>query len=102
LGDRLSTFNLAGIGHAQVVVEVFRRAGPNLTRRGFPDAIPTLRDFPTDTWRRLHLHQGRKPLLQNVGLAPDGAGRPVKVIDVAQVELAALTRRARLAGCCPT
>jgi hypothetical protein len=49
LGDRLSTFNLAGIGHAQVVVEVFRRAGPNLTRRGFLDAIPTLRDFPTET-----------------------------------------------------
>jgi branched-chain amino acid transport system substrate-binding protein len=49
-GDRLSAFNLTGIGHGQVVAEILRRAGPDLTRAGFLDAVTTLRDFQTDTF----------------------------------------------------
>jgi len=48
-GDRLSVYNLNGIGNAQVLAEVFRRAGPDLTPTKFIDAMVTVRDFHDDT-----------------------------------------------------
>jgi len=48
-GDRLSVYNLFGIGSAQVLVEALKRAGPELTREKFIAAFATIKDFKTDT-----------------------------------------------------
>ena len=48
-GDRLSVYNLFGIGAAQVLVEALKRAGPDLTREKLTDALATIKDFKTDT-----------------------------------------------------
>lgn len=49
-GDRLSVFNMFGIGSAQVLVEALRRAGPQPTREALITALNGLRDVPTDTY----------------------------------------------------
>lgn len=46
-GDRLSVYNLFGIGSAEVVVEVLRRAGKDLTREKVLAELAKLRDFKT-------------------------------------------------------
>ena len=43
-------FNLFGIGSAQVMVEVLRRAGPDLTREKLVAALNGLKDFQTDVY----------------------------------------------------
>ncbi|WP_149538264.1 ABC transporter substrate-binding protein [Siccirubricoccus phaeus] len=48
--DRLSVFNLFGIGNAQTLVEALRRAGPQPTREGLIAALNTISDFPTDAF----------------------------------------------------
>jgi branched-chain amino acid transport system substrate-binding protein len=48
-GDRLSVYNLFGIGSAQVLVEALKRAGPDLTREKLIAALATIKDFKTDT-----------------------------------------------------
>ncbi len=52
-GDRLSVYNMFGIGSAQVVVEVLRRAGRDLTRERVREELVKLRDFDTG------VHPGR-------------------------------------------
>ena len=47
-GDRLSTFNLFGIGSAKVVVEALKRAGPDLTRESFLKALGELENFDAE------------------------------------------------------
>jgi branched-chain amino acid transport system substrate-binding protein len=42
-GDRLSVFNLVGIGSAQVLVEALKAAGPDLTREKFVKALSSLK-----------------------------------------------------------
>ncbi|GGG19544.1 branched-chain amino acid-binding protein [Caldovatus sediminis] len=49
-GDRLSVFNLFGVGAAQVLVEALRRAGPEPTRERLIEALNGIRDFPTDAF----------------------------------------------------
>jgi branched-chain amino acid transport system substrate-binding protein len=49
-GDRLSVFNLFGVGSAQVLVEALRRAGPDLTREKLIAALAGIRDFQTDVY----------------------------------------------------
>ena len=49
-GDRLSVFNLFGIGSAQVLVEALKRAGPEPTREKVIDALAGIRDFKTDVY----------------------------------------------------
>jgi len=46
-GDRLSVYNLFGIGSAQVVVEVLKRAGRDLTREKVRDELAKLTGFET-------------------------------------------------------
>jgi branched-chain amino acid transport system substrate-binding protein len=48
-GDRLSVYNLFGIGSAQVLVEALKRAGPDLTREKLLAALASIKDFKTDT-----------------------------------------------------
>lgn len=45
--DKFSSMVLQGMGSARVVVEGLKRAGRNLTRERFMDALETLRDFDT-------------------------------------------------------
>jgi branched-chain amino acid transport system substrate-binding protein len=49
-GDRLSVFNLFGIGSAQVLVEALKRAGPDLTRDKLIAALATIKDYKTDVY----------------------------------------------------
>ncbi|CAN5897865.1 ABC transporter substrate-binding protein [soil metagenome] len=49
-GDRLSVFNLFGIGSAEVMVEGLKRAGPDLTREKLIAALNGLKDFQTDVY----------------------------------------------------
>lgn len=46
-GDRLSVYDLFGIGSAQVVVEILKRAGKDLTRDRVRDELVKLRGFET-------------------------------------------------------
>ncbi len=48
--DRLSVFNLFGVGSAEVMVEGLRRAGHDLTREKFIDAMNHLTNFQTDVY----------------------------------------------------
>ena len=49
-GDRLSVYNLFGIGSAQVMAEALRRAGPELTREKLVAALNGLKDFKVDVY----------------------------------------------------
>lgn len=49
-GDRLSVFNLFGIGSAQVFVEALKRAGPQLTREKMIAAFAGIKEFKTDVY----------------------------------------------------
>ena len=49
-GDRLSVFNLFGIGSAQVLVEALNRAGSEPTREKLITAIAGIKDFKTDVY----------------------------------------------------
>jgi branched-chain amino acid transport system substrate-binding protein len=47
-GDRLSVYNLYGIGSAEVVVEILKRAGKDLTRERVIAELGKLQNFHTD------------------------------------------------------
>ncbi|MBI3514607.1 MAG: ABC transporter substrate-binding protein, partial [Proteobacteria bacterium] len=49
-GDRLSTYNLFGVGSAKVVVEALKRAGPDLTREKFLQALGGLENFDAEVY----------------------------------------------------
>jgi branched-chain amino acid transport system substrate-binding protein len=49
-GDRLSVFNLFGIGSAQVLVEALKRAGPDLTREKLVSELANIREFSVDVY----------------------------------------------------
>jgi branched-chain amino acid transport system substrate-binding protein len=85
-GDRLSVFNLFGIGNAQVLAEVLKRAGPDLTRQAFLDAIVTLKDFPTDTYGGgiTCTKEENRCNKYPVWIQKEPGG-PIKIIDIAKV-----------------
>ena len=49
-GDRLSVYNLFGIGSAEVLVEALTRAGKDLTREKMIDAFANLKDVKTEVY----------------------------------------------------
>jgi branched-chain amino acid transport system substrate-binding protein len=49
-GDRLSVYNLFGIGSAEVLVEAIKRAGPDPTREKLIAELANLKDFPVDVY----------------------------------------------------
>jgi branched-chain amino acid transport system substrate-binding protein len=86
-GDRLSTFNLTGIGHAQVIVEALRRAGPDLTRESFIAALTTLRDFHTDTYGGgITCTKEENRCNKTAVWVHKEPGGPVKIIDITSIE----------------
>ena len=48
--DELSTFNMNGIGSAQVLVEALKRAGKDLTRDKFLASLGSLKNFEVDAY----------------------------------------------------
>ena len=49
-GDRLSVFNLFGIGSSEVLIHALQKAGPNLTREGLIKALSEIKDFESQTY----------------------------------------------------
>jgi branched-chain amino acid transport system substrate-binding protein len=85
--DRLSVYNLFGVGHAQVVVEALKRAGPDLTRQKFLDAMTTLRDFPTDTYGAgITCTKEENRCNKAVVFIQKEVGGPVKIVDITKVD----------------
>ncbi|HEX3954663.1 MAG TPA: ABC transporter substrate-binding protein [Stellaceae bacterium] len=85
--DRLSVYNLFGVGHAEVVVEALKRAGPDLTRQGFIDAMTSLRDFPTDTYGAgITCTKQENRCNKAVVWIQKPPGGPVKVVDITKVD----------------
>ena len=85
-GDRLSVFNLFGIGSAQVLVEALKRAGPDLTRDKLVSELANVRDFPVDVYGApitctAEDHRCNK---SPAWLAKEPSG-PVKVLSVTRV-----------------
>jgi len=86
-GDRLSVFNLFGIGSAEVMVEGLKRAGKDLTREGLVAALDKLTDFPTGVYGAgitctTSDHRCNKA---PVWIAKE-PGKPVRVLGVTKVE----------------
>ena len=86
-GDRLSVFNLFGIGAAQVMVEALKRAGPDLTREKLVAALNGLTDFKTDVYGAgitctVTDHRCNKA---PTWIAKE-PGKPVRVLGVTKVE----------------
>jgi branched-chain amino acid transport system substrate-binding protein len=86
-GDRLSVFNLFGIGSAQVLVEALKRSGPDLTREKLVAALASIHDFPVDVFGAPITctpadHRCNK---SPAWLAKDPSG-PVKVLSITRVE----------------
>lgn len=86
-GDRLSVFNLFGIGSAQVMVEALKRAGPDLTREKLVAALNGLTDFKTDVYGA---GITCTPTDHRCNKAPTWIakepGKPVRVLSVTKVE----------------
>lgn len=86
-GDRLSVFNLFGVGSAEVMVEGLKRAGKDLTREKLAAALNTLADFPTSvygagiTCTQADHRCNKAP----VWIAKE-PGKPVRVLGVTKVE----------------
>ncbi|MGH6906185.1 MAG: ABC transporter substrate-binding protein [Geminicoccaceae bacterium] len=49
-GDRLSPYNLFGVGAAKVAVEALTRAGPDLTRENFIEALGSISGFDAEVY----------------------------------------------------
>ncbi|MGE0751750.1 MAG: ABC transporter substrate-binding protein [Variibacter sp.] len=49
-GDRLSVYNLFGIGSSEVLVEALKRAGKDITREKVIAAFANMKDFPTEVY----------------------------------------------------
>src|SRR5262249_27837386 len=49
-GDRLSVYNLFGIGSSKVVVEALKRAGPDLTQEKFLKALGEMENFDAEMY----------------------------------------------------
>jgi len=85
-GDRLSVFNLFGVGAAQVMVEGLKRAGKDPTREKLVEALNSLTDVKTDVYGggitcSATDHRCNK---SPVWIAKE-PGKPVRVIEVTKV-----------------
>jgi ABC-type branched-subunit amino acid transport system substrate-binding protein len=71
---QLQSLTMLGMGMATIVIEGLKRAGPELTREGFIDALHTLKEFDT------------KILASPVTFTPDDHNSATKVIIKTLVE----------------
>jgi branched-chain amino acid transport system substrate-binding protein len=86
-GDRLSVFNLFGIGSAQVLVEALKRAGPDLTRDKLISALASITDLKVDVYGGpiSCSNEDHRCNKSPVWIAKDPGG-PVKVLGVTHVQ----------------
>ena len=86
-GDRLSVFNLFGVGAAEVMVEGLKRAGKDLTREKLVEALNSLKDFQTSVYGA---GITCSPTDHRCNKAPvwiaKEPGKPVRVLGVTKVE----------------
>ena len=86
-GDRLSVFNLFGIGAAQVMVEGLKRAGPDLTREKLVAALNGLKDFQTDVYPGgITCSETDHRCNKNPAWIAKEPGKPVRVLSVTKPE----------------
>src|SRR4051812_32074375 len=87
-GDRLSVFNLFGVGSAQVFVEALKRAGPDLTREKLVAAFASIKDFKTDTFGAgITCSEADHRCNKAPAWIKKEPGGPTKVLDVTPVTL---------------
>jgi len=87
-GDRLSVFNLFGVGSAQVLVEALKRAGPDLSREKLVAALASVKDFKTDTYGGpITCSETDHRCNKAPAWIKKDPGGPIKVLDVTQVSL---------------
>jgi branched-chain amino acid transport system substrate-binding protein len=87
-GDRLSVFNLFGVGSAQVLVEALKKAGPDLTREKLIAAFASIKDFKTDTFGAgITCSEADHRCNKAPAWIKKEPGGPTKVLDVTPVTL---------------
>ncbi|MGZ5903905.1 MAG: ABC transporter substrate-binding protein [Reyranella sp.] len=86
-GDRLSVFNLFGIGSAEVMVEGLKRAGPDLTQEKLVAALNSLKDFQTDVYPGgITCVETDHRCNKSPAWIAKEPGKPVRVLGVTKVE----------------
>jgi branched-chain amino acid transport system substrate-binding protein len=86
-GDRLSVYNLFGIGSAQVMVEALKRAGPDLTHEKLIAALDGLTDFQTDVYGAgITCTKTDHRCNKSPAWIAKEPGKPVRVLGVTKVE----------------
>ena len=86
-GDRLSVYNLFGIGSAQVLVEALKRAGPDLTREKLQRRSPPSRaSRPTSTPDPVTCSQSDHRCHKSPAWLAKDPGGPIRVLGVTTVE----------------
>ncbi len=92
-GDRLSVFNLFGIGSAQVMVEALKRAGPDLTREKLVAALDGLKNYQTDVYPGgITCVETDHRCNKNPAWIAKEPGKPVRVLGITKVESGTLGR----------
>jgi branched-chain amino acid transport system substrate-binding protein len=85
-GDRLSVFNLFGVGSAQVLIEALKRAGPDLTREKVIAALASIKDFHTDVYGAgITCSEADHRCNKSPAWLQKKPGGPIKVLDVTTV-----------------
>lgn len=86
-GDRLSVFNLFGIGSAEVLVEALKRAGPDLTQEKLVAALNGLKDFQTSVYPGgITCVEADHRCHKTPAWIAKEPGKPVRVLGVTKVE----------------
>jgi branched-chain amino acid transport system substrate-binding protein len=86
-GDRLSVFNLFGIGSAEVMVESLKRAGPDLTQEKLVAALNSLKDFQTGVYPGgITCSETDHRCNKSPAWIAKEPGKPVRVLGVTKVE----------------
>jgi branched-chain amino acid transport system substrate-binding protein len=86
-GDRLSVFNLFGIGSAEVMVEGLKRAGPDLTQEKLVAALNSLKDFQTAVYPGgITCVEADHRCNKNPAWIAKEPGKPVRVLGITKVE----------------
>ena len=85
-GDRLSVFNLVGIGSAQVLVEALKAAGPALTREKLVDALAKLKIANPEMFGVIDCTKGDHRCNRAPAWIKKEPGGPTKVVAITPIE----------------
>lgn len=85
-GDRLSVFNLVGIGSAQVLVEALKAAGRDLTREGFVKALGELKIANPEMYGVIDCTKGDHRCNRAPAWIKKDPGGPTKVVAITPID----------------